>query len=364
MTLNSMRPAEFISAVRQGKLHPVYLWAGADRILHEECRNAVANSLPPEAREWCLAMIEFQPGLLSRQLEGAQQMPMLGARSFFLFSDPEDFRHASDEDTEALEGYLKKPSPFSAVIFAAIEPDRRRRFIQLLEKKAEKVELEPQSKRDAAEWASEYCRAAGMELDRGLAEALAEKFVVSGAGRGAQRETVNLLWLRTELDKLMTAKAGAKRIESEDLELVAAVREEHEMGKMLRALAERRCEEALTRMRALLSSKVAETLLLWSVGDLIRQALKGASRSQGSRPAWAARSNPFSTWEIAPLARRSYSRGELLRALQLVRQADLAIKSSWKDSRLLLEMLIWQIASGKACLESEGALTEDSVPSG
>ena len=48
------------------------------------------------------------------------------------------------------------------------------------------------------------------------------------------------------------------------------------------------------------------------------------------------------------MAARKYSHQELLQALRQVRQADLGIKSSWKDSRILLEFLIWQIVAGKA----------------
>ena len=87
-----MTPTEFIVALRKAKTSPAYFLRGPDRFLHEECRRAIVASLPPEAREWCLAEIEFQPGRLERELEGARQMPMLGGHSFFLFSDPEDFK--------------------------------------------------------------------------------------------------------------------------------------------------------------------------------------------------------------------------------------------------------------------------------
>jgi len=36
-----------------------------------------------------------------------------------------------------------------------------------------------------------------------------------------------------------------------------------------------------------------------------------------------------------------------MQALRAVRRADLGIKSSWKDSRILLEFLVWQIVVGK-----------------
>lgn len=346
-----MGPTEFIAALRKGKPGAAYFLRGPDRFLHEECRAALISSVPEEARAWCLAEIEFQPGRLARELDGASQMPMLGGHSFFLFSDPEDFQHASDEDYEALQEYFERPSPFATVVFAAAEPDRRRRFIQLLEKKAAVVEMLPLGIEEASAWLQHYLRRAGVELDPALAEEVAARFGTSAESRGEPTRTgVNLLWLRTEMEKLLTAKPGAKRLERDDLDLLVAFREEHEIRKLLRAIAERQFAQALEHLRALLASKEPEMLLLWSIGDLFRQALKSvASPAFGRGSRYGAGWNRFAspTQEFAPQALRTYSREELLQALKLVHRADLGIKSSWKDSRILLEILVWQIIAGK-----------------
>jgi len=347
-----MRPQQFITAARKGKLGPVYFLRGPDQFLQEECRTAVTTALPPEVRSWCLAEIDFVPGRLGRELEGARQMPMLGGQSFLLFSDPEDFRHAHDEDYESMEGYLERPAPFATVIFAAAQPDRRRRFIRLLEKKAEVVELTPLSRPEAALWLKEYLERAGVEIAADLAETLVGKFEASGDPRKESSASgVNLLWLRTEIEKLLTAKPDTRRIEPQDLELIVAFREEHVIGKLLMAVAERQLPEALAHLRALLESKESEMLLLWSVGDLFRRALENPERSPagpgGRRGAWSRSANPFSSVEIAPQVNRHYQRAEILQSLRLLRQTDLGIKSSWKDSRILLEFLVWRIVVGR-----------------
>jgi len=349
-----MRPTEFMAQLRKGRPEAAYLLLGPDRFLHEECRAAIVASLPPGAREWCLAEVEYQPGRLARELEGASQMPMLGGHSYLVFSDPEDFKQASDADYEALQAYLARPSPFTTVVFMAVEPDRRRRFIQLLEKKTQLVEMLPLAGREAAAWLTGHLQKAGVEIDVELAAEIAAKFTSSPESPGgAKRAGVNLLWLRTEIEKLLTARAGVKRLGREDLDVMVAFREEHEIGKLLAALADREFPEALAQLRTLLASKEPETLILWCIGDLFRQALKAGSQAPYGRGGWGRLANPFSTQEIAPRAVRKYSRQELAQALRLVRRADLGIKSSWKDSRILLEFLIWQIIAAKI---SEGLL--------
>jgi len=180
--------------------------------------------------------------------------------------------------------------------------------------------------------------------------------------------------MRTELEKLLTARPGAKRLERSDLELMLAFREERQIGAFLRALAERNCGEAVERLRALLASKTAETLLLWCIADLLRQALQvqppsgtvgrrgpmtytGSWRGRSSRPG-----GPFSTSEIAASAAHRYSRQELLQALRLAQRADLGVKSSWKDARILLEFLVWQIVVGKSSESGSGWREEIPAP--
>src|SRR5271169_1325472 len=179
-----MLPTEFIAALSKGKPGAAYFLCGPDRFLHEECRTAIIASLPPEAREWCLAEIEYEAGRLARALEGACQMPMLGGHTFLLFSDPEDFKQATDKDVEALKDYLDRPSPFATVVFAAIEPDRRRKLIQLLEKKSQGVEMLPLSRREAATWVKRHLQKVGVEIELELAEAMASKFEASRESRG------------------------------------------------------------------------------------------------------------------------------------------------------------------------------------
>jgi DNA polymerase-3 subunit delta len=345
--LFSMRPTEFMTALRKGPVGAAYFLRGPDRFLQEECRKAVVNSIPEDSRQWCLTELEFAAGELARALEGAEQMPMLGGHNFLLISDPEDFKQAGDEDVEPLRAYMERPSPFSTVVFLATEPDRRRRFIQVLEKKAQLVELRSPDRREAADWVEHFLQHAGVAIAGGLAEEIAGKFEISRDSRSAAGPSaVNLLWMRTELEKLLTARPGIKRVEAADLDVIVAFREEREIGKLLRAMGERKCAVALATLRELLASKVAETLILWCIGDLFRQALRGVA-SYGNRGGWSHGANPYSTSEIAPLTQKNYPREELLQAMRAVRRADLGIKSSWKDSRILLEFLVWQIVVGK-----------------
>ena len=348
-----MGPTQFIAALRKGKPGPAYFLRGPDRFLHEECRKAIVATLPPETRHWCLAEVEFDPKRLRLDLQTAYQMPMLGGHTFMVVSDPEDFKHAGDDDFEALDSYLARPSTFATVVFAAVEPDRRRRFIQLLEKKVELVEMRPPGRNEAAAWLEGYLRQANVEIAPELAAEMVLRFE-RPIESGSKAMGVDLLWMRTETEKILTARPGTKRLERTDFDLLVSFHEEREIGKLLCKIADRDVAQSLRELRALEAGKQSEMLLLWYIGDLFRQSLKlGSGAGQGSyggsRSNWNRfRSNPFSTQEIAPVVARNYSRLEMQQSLRHLRETDLGIKSSWKDSRILLEYLVWRIISGKS----------------
>jgi DNA polymerase III subunit delta len=345
-----MRPTEFIAQVNSGKAGAVYFLRGPDSFLHEECRAAVVAAVPAEARAWCLTSVEFESGQLARLLDNAHQMPMLGGRSFFLVSDSDDFRRAGDEDVEALEAYFKKPPLFATVIFAACEPDRRRRFAQLLEKKSIVVDVLPLDRKEAARWLEQYLRRAGVAISPEVARDAAARFEDRPDPRSGARPGVNLLGLRTEVEKVLTARPGAQRWEAADLDQIISYREDHEISKLLEAIADRQLGEAIARLRTLLASKEPEALILWSIGDLFRQALKNSSgrSSYGARGygGWSRPGGRANTFDLAQRALERYSPDELAQALRRTRDTDLAVKSSWKDSKVLLEILIWQVTSG------------------
>lgn len=361
-TLLVMLPTEFIAQLNGGKVAPIYFLRGPDRFLHEECRAAVVAAVPQEARAWCLTEVDFESGQLTRQLDNAHQMPMLGGRSFFLFTDSDDFRRAGDEDFEALEAYLQKPSLFSTLVFAAAEPDRRRRFVQLLEKKAALVEMRPLDRVQAGRWLEGYLKRAGVAITPELARELAARFEDRPDPRGEARPGVNLLGMRTEVEKLLTAKPGVRNWQESDLDQIVSYREDHEIGKLLEAIAERQLAPAIERLRALLASKEPEALILWSIGDLFRQALKNTA-PRGGHPGgsagWYRPAGRSSTFDFAQRALRRYSPQELGLALRRTRDTDLAVKSAWKDSKILLEILIWQVTVGRdgSALVDDGRLS-------
>ena len=326
-----MTPKQFVDRLRRGDWAPVYFFCGEEAFLHQKCRQELLKALPEEAHAWGVHSLEWRAGELAGVLDQASQMPMVGPRNLFLIRDAEDFAHAKEADYEALQGYLRQPPLFSTVVFMAEEPDRRRRFVTLLFKQAEVVEMRRPEAAEVVRWISRLLQRQGVEIDREAAEELAEEF-----GR-------NLLWIHTELEKLRLSRPEQKRITVRDLESLVSLAEDHEVTRLLRCIAERKGREALLQLAHLIRSHEPELRLLWHIGHLFRRSLS-LSNYPDRYPA-----RPGRGADLLPrIAARSYSHQERLQALRSVHEADLEIKSSWKDTHLHLEFLIWKIIERSA----------------
>ena len=324
-----MTPRKFLEQLRADCWAPVYFFCGEEGFFHDRCRQVLLRTVPPEVRSWCVHSVDFKSGELASLLEQAYQMPMMGPRNVFLIRDIGDFSHAADEDFEALQAYLKEPSLFSAVVFMAEEPDRRRRFVSLLLKRAEVVEMRRPEGADTLRWVAEILKGPGIQIDREAAEALARKF-------GG-----NLLWIQTELEKFRLGNPGIKRITARELDRVVSMAEDHEVNLLLQALAERAGAGALRSLDSLLRSSEPELRLLWHIGHLFRRSLSAPPAGRYPRRFPTGRGGER---DLAPqTAARNYSEQERKEVLRFIHEADLDIKSSWKDTQLRLEFLIWRI---------------------
>ena len=321
-----MTPKQFVDRLRRGDWAPVYFFWGEEVFLHQKCRQELLKALPEEAHAWGVHSLEWRAGELAGVLDQASQMPMGGPRNLFLIRDPEDFSQAKEADYEALKAYLRQPPLFSTVVFMAEEPDRRRRFITLLFKQAEVVEMCRPEAAEVVRWISRLLQDQGVVIDREAAEELTENF-----GR-------NLLWIHTELEKLRLSRPEQKRITVRDLESLVSLVENHEVTRLLRSIAERESRKALLQLAHLIRSHEPELRLLWHIGHLFRRSLS-LNNYPGRYPA-----RPGREADLLPqIVAKNYSYQECLQALRSVHEADLEIKSSWKETYLHLEFLIWKI---------------------
>jgi DNA polymerase III subunit delta len=348
------------AAAGSGKLKPGYVLAGDEIFLLDRCRAAVIKSfVPPECRDFCLSDLDLTTTSIFEILDRAQTPSLMAPFQVIFIRNVRQLytRGAKKEEFAALDRYFKSPNPQALLIFVAdflrIPSDARRmdlddknRFERLTETLGEScgmVELARVSEEDAMRWAGTTAEEAGLRLDPDAARELVDAL-------GA-----DMMLVSSELEKLLLYATDRGRITLGDVETMVLAAKQRTLYELTDAISARDRSRALALLQGLLNSSDAgeDAAIghLYMLARTFRQMLVILEKNvRDSRAIWQAlwqgfRMPPFAADDLIRQARRYKSRRELTRALRLVARADLELRSSPPDKRLVLERLVYELAS-------------------
>ncbi len=233
---------------------------------------------------------------------------------------------ASRHSPQAIAAYFSRPQPASVVVFEATALDladrEDLRKCERLEKllPVTSVRLERPSTAQAARYLIDEARPSGFLLEEDAARELAE----ACAG--------DLARAHMELGKLMLYAAGRGRITSAEVEALVPAESTFVLWEISDAIGDRDVTRALRLVREMLRQDTPPLLLASLIAGQVRKLLKC---KQGA-----------GEW-IHPKVRdqaRKFSVAELARALEKLFEADVALRSSPPDERVVLECLVIDLA--------------------
>ena len=351
-----------IEAAASGKekLRAGYVLAGDEIFLLERCRRAVLKAfVPEELKDFCLSDLDLVTSTIFEALDRAQSPSLMAPFQVVFVRNIRSLytRGAKKEEFAALARYFKSPNPQALVIFVAdfiripsnlqrMEMDDKNRFERLTETLGEHcgmVELARVNEDDAMRWAVATAQEAGVKLDPDASRQLVDAL-------GA-----DMMMIASELEKLLLYTLGRGRITLGDVETMVLAAKQRSLYELTDAISSRDRTRALALLHGLLnSSEAGEDAAighLYMLARTFRQMLVILEKNvRDSRAIWQAlwqgfRIPPFAADDLIRQARRYKSRRELTRALRLVARADLELRSSPPDKRLVLERLIYDLAS-------------------
>jgi DNA polymerase-3 subunit delta len=164
-----------------------------------------------------------------------------------------------------------------------------------------------------------------------------------------------MMLIASELEKLLLFGYGRGRITLGDVETMVLSAKQRSLYELTDAISAKDRPRALALLHGLLNSSEAgeEAAIghLYMLARTFRQMLVILEKNvRDSRAIWQAlwqgfRMPPFAADDLIRQARRYKSRRDLTRALRLIARADLELRSSPPDKRLVLERLIYDLAS-------------------
>jgi DNA polymerase-3 subunit delta len=343
-----------------GKLRPGYVLAGDEVFLLDRCRAAVLKAFAPaDLRDFCLSDLDLASTSIFEVLDRAQTPSLMAPFQVIFVRNVRQLytRGAKKDEFAALARYFQSPNPQALLLFVAdflripsdarrMELDDKNRYERLTETLGEHcgvVELARVNEEDAVRWAVATAQEAGARLEPDAARELVDAL-------GA-----DMMLVASELEKLLLYATGRGKITLGDVETMVLSAKQRTLYELTDAISARDRARALALLHGLLNSSDAgeDSAIghLYMLARTFRQMLVILEKNvRDSRAIWQAlwqgfRMPPFAADDLIRQARRYKSRRELTRALRLVARADLELRSSPPDKRLVLERLVYELAS-------------------
>ncbi|MGD0912068.1 MAG: DNA polymerase III subunit delta [Terracidiphilus sp.] len=348
------------AAANAGSLRPGYVLAGDEIFLLDRCRAAVLKAfVPVELRDFSLSDLDLASTNIFEVLDRAQTPSLMAPFQVIFVRNVRQLytRGAKKDEFAALDHYFKSPNPQALLIFVAdflritsdtrrMEMDDKNRFERLQETLGAHcgmVELARVNDEDAMRWAVSTAQAADVKLEPDAARELVDAL-------GA-----DMMLVASEMEKLLLYASGRGRITLGDVETMVLGAKQRSLYELTDAISAKDRVRALALLNGLLNSSDAgeDAAIghLYMLARTFRQMLVILEKNvRDTRAIWQAlwqgfRIPPFAAEDLIRQARRYKNRRELTRALRLVARADLELRSSPPDKRLVLERLVYDLAS-------------------
>jgi DNA polymerase-3 subunit delta len=357
------------AAAGKGALKAGYVLLGDEAFLYDRCRRAVIDAfVDPAMRDFSLSEIDLAEVSIFEALDRARTPSLMAPFQVIFVRNLKSLytRGSKKEEFAELDAYGRSPNPQAVLLFVADhlriptdlrkmdmqDKDRYERIRETLGDWCGMVELARVDEADATAWLVAAAEADGVVFEMDAARELADSL------------SADMMLIASELEKLLLytgpsgpSAAGALRrpITLGDVETMVLAAKQRSLYELTDAISAKDKPRALALLGGLLNASDGgeDSAIghLYMLARTFRQMLVILEKNvRDSRAIWQVlwqgfRMPPFAAEDLIKQARRYKSRRELTRALRLIARADLELRSSPPDKRLVLERLVIDLAS-------------------
>jgi DNA polymerase-3 subunit delta len=334
---------------------------GDEAFLFEMCRHGVLKTLVPgEMKDFCLHDIDLGQSSIFEALDLAQTPSLMAPFQVLFVRNVKTLygRGQKKDEFAAIDAYFRSPNPQALIVFVADHiglPQDLRKMEMTDKERAEKiretlgdvcgmVELQRVSEDDAVTWVIREASSKGVTFSEDAARELVDAL------------SAEMLLVASELEKLLlyAGAMGSDRVEVTDVETMVSAAKQRSLYELTDAISLKDAPRALALLDGLLNaSEGGEDAAIGHVFTLaktFRQMLVlNEKQVKDQRAMWQVlwpgfRVAPFAADALIAQARRYRDRGELTSGLRMIAKADLELRSSPADKKLVLERLVMRLA--------------------
>jgi DNA polymerase-3 subunit delta len=328
-------PAVVRAHIAKGRVDPIYLVVGDDDAEMSRLANDISALVEDELRAFNVERIYAGKTTTAAAeiAESARMLPMMADRRIVVVLQAEKLlkpkRRKGDELPEedsdsddppakmdALEAYVQTPAPRTTLVLVAADVDRSRRVYKLLQKNATIVECWglKGSKEARGIDLRQVARQAEQLVRQAVADA-GQQIEPAAARLVAERAGLDIATLRGDVERMLLYAAGKPKITLADAQDVVSAETVQDDWAVTHAIQRGDAAEALLQIGLAMEAGGIPYKILGQLAWVVRERLAGVDPRR------------------------------VPRAIEALFRADLELKSSGGDPRVLLERLVVELCS-------------------
>ncbi len=337
-----MKHSEFFAALKKGEIGRCYLFEGEEEFTKRSALQAIRKMVAGgDFAEMNDTRLSNPPP--DELIAAAETLPFLSDRRFIEVRDCALLMSGKskeyDEDTAVrrLDEYMGQlPDSVCIVFYMRGKADGRKKFYQILKKKALIVSFDPLDDRELAQWIAKTLGKAGKKISMAACQRL-----WFSAGR-------DLTLLDNEIGKLIAYAGEKEEITEADIQAICIQSTEYKVYDMADTLLSGQGKKAMGMLNALLRDGEERLMLLSLLGRQCRQLRYAkAMAAQGAQQGEIAGKigvPPFAVKKTLDLARQ-YTMKQLADMARLCLETEYQVKSGQLMDVGSLERVMLEILS-------------------
>ncbi len=357
-----MTSQQFLSHLKQNGPAAAYLFIGPEPYQRDFCRNTLVQRALPgaEERENGLTRYDLQEASLDTVIDDARSLSLFASNRVLVISnadaalprtrgaaaeDASDEGGAGSKNTAAvLEAYLRDPVPGVTLVFEVTRYEFQgedKKKIERVQKFYTAVPLQVEFPQMADHQAKTFAKNLASRAGLKIGDAELDLLVEALGGEAAR--------IAAEIEKLTVYTGGAKQVTAEDISQLVPEARESTIFALVAALGRNDRPSALDILDTLIKQSEYLPLALSFLATQFRlamaakeaglrtsQQIQGHFAKQGI-PMWGSRAaQVFETMS-------SFSKKRLAAALEMIFEADKALRDTRPDDRVVMEQFVLRV---------------------
>jgi DNA polymerase-3 subunit delta len=325
------------AAVAKRRFAPIYFFYGAeDFLIDEGVELIVSKAVDPAMKGFNVDVMYESKANAKEVVAHASAFPMMSDRRVVLVKEFEKLV-SPDPAKEIMSAYIQRPLESTTLILISFQPDFRRKPFTDLKKLEEVIECKPLFDSKIPEWISGRIRKAKKKANPEACRLLHEYVGNS------------LRIIQSEIEKLLTFVADRPEITTEDVTAVVGATKGYTVFDLQNAIGSkdmRTASRILERMiQAGQSPQLIIVMLTRFFSQLWRMHDVKSKRGEDGRIASELGVNPYFVRQFIDYSSK-YTSQEIEGCFQALLEADTVMKTTSRDPKIVLDLLLYSLIKG------------------